>query len=79
MAMKDYNTIIVGTDGSALAAPTVARAAWLANRDDADLVIICAYGQCDEAEAATYKPTCVYVDRDNRLTHTNHSMPKQAA
>ena len=44
-----------------------------------DLVIICAYGQCGEAEAATYKPTCVYVDRDNRLTHTNHSMPKQAA
>ena len=43
------------------------------------LVIICASGQCDEAEAATYKPTCVYVDRDNRLTHTNHSMPKQAA
>ncbi len=43
-----------------------------------NLVIICAYGQCDEAEAATFKPTCVYVDRDNRLTHTNHSMPKQA-
>ena len=44
-----------------------------------DLVIICAYGHCDEAEAAKFKPTCVYVDRDNRLTHTNHSMPKQAA
>lgn len=45
MAMKDYNTIIVGTDGSALAAPTVARAAWLATRDDADLVIICAFSE----------------------------------
>lgn len=44
-----------------------------------NLVIICAYGQCDEAEATDFKPTCVYVDRDNRLTHTNHSMPKQAA
>ena len=33
----------------------------------------------DEAEAAKYKPTCVYVDRTNALTHTNHSMPKQAA
>ena len=44
-----------------------------------DLVIICAYGHCEEAEAAKFKPTCVYVDRDNRLTHTNHSMPKQAA
>ena len=44
-----------------------------------DLVIICAYGHCEDAEAAVYKPTLVYVDRDNRLTHTNHSMPKQAA
>ena len=44
-----------------------------------DLVIICAYGQCDEAEAAKFKPTLVYVDRDNALTHTNRSMPKQAA
>ena len=44
-----------------------------------DLVIICAYGSCDEAEAAKFKPTLVYVDRDNRLTHTNHSMPAQAA
>ena len=44
-----------------------------------DLVIICAYGVVDEAEAAQYKPTCVYVDRQNQLTHTNHSMPQQAA
>ena len=44
-----------------------------------DLVIICAYGTCDEAEAAKFKPTLVYVDRHNALTHTNHSMPKQAA
>ncbi len=44
-----------------------------------DLVIICAYGMCDEAEAARHKPTLVYVDRDNRLTHTNHGIPAQAA
>ena len=44
-----------------------------------DLVIICAFGSCDEAEAAHFKPTLVYVDRDNRLTHTNQSMPAQAA
>lgn len=44
-----------------------------------DLVIICAYGSCDEAEAAKYKPTLVYVDRHNHLTHTNQSMPAQAA
>jgi aspartate 1-decarboxylase len=44
-----------------------------------DRVIICAYGVCDEAEAAKYKPTCVYVDAGNRLTHTNTSIPAQAA
>ena len=48
-------------------------------RDRGDLVIICAYGQCDEAEAAAYKPKLVYVDRENRLTHTNESIPAQAA
>jgi aspartate 1-decarboxylase len=44
-----------------------------------DLVIICAYGQYSEAELEKFKPTLVYVDRQNRLTHTNHSIPKQAA
>lgn len=45
MTMKDYRTIVVGTDGSALAGPTVGRAARLAKHDDADLVIVCAYAQ----------------------------------
>ena len=44
-----------------------------------DLVIICAYGQMDEAEAVQYTPKLVYVDRENRLTHTNESIPAQAA
>ena len=44
-----------------------------------DLVSISAYGICDEADAASYKPTLVYVDRHNHLTHTTHSMPAQAA
>jgi aspartate 1-decarboxylase len=44
-----------------------------------DLVIICAYGQLDAAEAAKHKPRLVYVDRQNRLTHTNDAMPMQAA
>ena len=44
-----------------------------------DLVIICAYGQCDEAEAEKFKPTLVYVDRHNALTHTKDSIPAQAA
>lgn len=45
MPMKDYRTIVVGTDGSPLADPTVGRAAWLAKHNDADLVIVCAYAQ----------------------------------
>ncbi len=45
MPMKDYRTIVVGTDGSELATPTVARAAWLAKHEDADLVIVCAYAE----------------------------------
>ncbi len=50
--MKDYRTVVVGTDGSALAGPTVARAAWLAQRDDADLVIVCAYSGLSRRDEA---------------------------
>ncbi|MBS7458714.1 aspartate 1-decarboxylase [Coralloluteibacterium stylophorae] len=44
-----------------------------------DLVIICAYAGMDEAEAAAFKPRLVYVDRENRMTHTNDAIPAQAA
>ena len=50
--MFDYRTIVVGTDGSSLANPTVARAAWLAARNDADLVIVCAYGGLSRRQEA---------------------------
>lgn len=45
MSKKEYRTVVVGTDGSPLAATTVARAAWLAAHEDADLVIVCAYAE----------------------------------
>ncbi|RCW88289.1 universal stress protein [Paracoccus lutimaris] len=45
MKMTDYSVVVVGTDGSSLAEPTVARAAWLAKHEDADLVIVCAYSR----------------------------------
>jgi aspartate 1-decarboxylase len=32
-----------------------------------DLVIIMSYAQLEEAEARTYTPTVVHVDRDNRI------------
>ena len=44
-----------------------------------DLVIIAAFAQLDANEAATFKPDLVYVDAGNRITHTNRSIPKQAA
>ena len=44
-----------------------------------DLVIIAAFAGVSEQEAAAFKPTLIYVDADNRLTHTNQSIPKQAA
>jgi aspartate 1-decarboxylase len=44
-----------------------------------DLVIICAFAGLDAAEAASFKPTLVYVDPRNRMTHTNDRIPKQAA
>lgn len=43
--LNDYHVIVVGTDGSSLASPTVARAAWLAAHENADLVIVCAYSE----------------------------------
>lgn len=52
MTMKDYRTIVVGTDGSSLGLPTVGRAAWLAKHDDADLVIVCAYSQLSRRDEA---------------------------
>lgn len=43
------------------------------------LVIIAVWAQVDAAEAAHFQPTLVYVDSHNHLTHTNRSIPKQAA
>ncbi len=44
-----------------------------------DLIIICSYASVSAAEIESFKPTLVYVDKKNQLTHTNHSIPKQAA
>jgi aspartate 1-decarboxylase len=44
-----------------------------------DLIIIAAFAQIDEKELEQFQPTCVYVDADNRITHTNRSIPKQMA
>ncbi|MCR6701965.1 MAG: aspartate 1-decarboxylase [Dokdonella sp.] len=44
-----------------------------------DIIIICAYGVLDAAEAAQHQPMLVYVDPQNRLARTSQSIPKQAA
>jgi len=50
--LTDYRVVVVGTDGSSLAGPTVARAAWLATREDADLVIVCAFAEMNRRTEA---------------------------
>ena len=44
-----------------------------------DLVIICAYGAVDEAEAAAHRPRLVYPDSDNRVARVAGEIPAQAA
>jgi aspartate 1-decarboxylase len=46
-----------------------------------DIVIIAAFAQLSEAELEQYQPTCVYIapGPGNRISHTNHSIPKQMA
>ena len=63
-AMYAYKTIVVGTDGSPLAEPTVARAAWLAAHNDCDLVIVCAYSALSRRQEARNVAT---VGGDSRI------------
>jgi len=44
-----------------------------------DLIIIAAFAQLSEAELEKFQPTLVYADADNRISHTNRSIPKQMA
>jgi aspartate 1-decarboxylase len=42
-------------------------------------IIICSYAILTQQEAAVFKPTLVYLDRDNRITHSRNSIPMQVA
>lgn len=44
-----------------------------------DVVIICTYADMDERELTNFKPLLVYVDSDNRITHTRNTIPVQVA
>ncbi len=44
-----------------------------------DIVVICAYTMLSQQELMGFKPTLVYVDESNRITHVKNSIPVQAA
>jgi len=44
-----------------------------------DIIIIAAYVQLDQRELASYKPTLVYVNENNQITHTRNTIPVQVA
>jgi aspartate 1-decarboxylase len=44
-----------------------------------DILIICAYTGLSQHELLNYQPMLVYVDEQNRIARTSHSIPIQAA
>ena len=44
-----------------------------------DRVIICAYAVLDESELASFKPSLVYLDEQNRVIRTSDRIATQAA
>jgi len=44
-----------------------------------DRIIIASYGQLSEQEAASFKPTLVYLDENNQIARTGNAVPIQAA
>lgn len=44
-----------------------------------DLIIVCSFATFDEKELEHYKPTLVYFNEKNEITHANHSIPVQLA
>ncbi|HBZ46269.1 MAG TPA: aspartate 1-decarboxylase, partial [Stenotrophomonas sp.] len=44
-----------------------------------DIIIIAAFASMSEEEADSFRPKLVYVDGNNQISHTNDSIPTQAA
>jgi len=44
-----------------------------------DRIIICTYAILSQQEAAIYKPTLVYLDKENRIKDTRNAIPVQVA
>jgi len=47
--------------------------------DPGDIIIIAAYVSLSQQELASFKPKLVYVDEQNKITHTRHTIPTQVA
>jgi aspartate 1-decarboxylase len=43
-----------------------------------DRIIICAFAVLDQKEVANFKPTLVYLNENNDIINTRHSIPVQA-
>lgn len=44
-----------------------------------DILIIATFVQIDEADLDNHKPSLVYVDSSNNITHTKNGIPVQKA
>jgi aspartate 1-decarboxylase len=44
-----------------------------------DIIIICAYAGLEQRDLAKFKPTLVYLDENNKITHTRNTIPTQVA
>ncbi len=44
-----------------------------------DRIIICSYATLNQNEAVNFKPTLVYLDENNSVTHTANTIPMQVA
>lgn len=47
--------------------------------DPGDIIIIAAYASMTAGEAVNFKPKLVYLDENNRVTHTRNTIPVQVA
>jgi aspartate 1-decarboxylase len=63
-------------EGSGIVSVNGAAARLAAPRD---IVIICAYVTLSQSELLNYKPTLIYVDANNQIVRTSHTIPIQAA
>ena len=46
---------------------------------EGDRLIICTYASIDQIEMQQFKPTLVYLNTENKISHTRNSIPVQVA